>query len=105
MSSSSDHLVVDTGRLEKAGVQLAHIRSESDTVVRIAEAMHGSIAAPEAGLGIGQAVTAMAQAWSEGFALIGDELELLGGKVRDTAEVYVLVETTAIGTFTGHPAI
>jgi hypothetical protein len=103
--TAADNLHIDTGQTELAGVQLAHIRSESDAVVHTADSMHGSLAAPEAGLGIGTAVTALAQAWSEGFGQIGRELELLGAKVQQAAKVYVLVEDAAVATFAGHGAI
>jgi hypothetical protein len=103
--TSADNLHIDPAQTELAGLQLAHIRSESDAVVHTADSMHGSIPAPEAGVGIGAAVTAMARAWSEGFNQISTELELLGGKVQQAARVYVLVENAAVGTFSGHPAI
>jgi hypothetical protein len=103
--TAADVLHIDTGQTELAGVQLAHIRSESDAVVHTAESMRGSIPGTDAGLGIGAAVTDMAEAWSAGFDQIGHELELLGGKVQQAAKVYVLVEDTAVSTFTGHGAI
>jgi len=109
--SSPDRLEVDTVAMETAGLQLAGIRSESTTASELANAIIGSVAPPDAGLGIGDAVSAMGRAWAEGLGLIGDELAALGGKVQQGARVYQLVERSAIGTFppggspSGHPAI
>ena len=67
--SSPDRLEVDTVAMETAGLQLAGIRSESTTASELANAIIGSVAPPDAGLGIGDAVSAMGRAWAEGFVV------------------------------------
>jgi hypothetical protein len=108
--SSPDHLEVNTGNLVKAGSQLQNIQSDAKSVSETAQAMAGTIGAPEAGTGIGAAATEMATAWGQGFDLIGGELAALGGNVSQSAMVYEIVDNSAaqaIGAlmFTAQPAI
>ena len=96
---------MDTTALEQAGVQLGHIKLEADAAASAADSLVGLVGAPPAGIGIARSVNAAAEAWAEAFTLLGSELQELGTKVQQSATVYALVEKTATGYFTGHPAI
>jgi len=101
---TADTVQIDTSGTESVGTKISNLKSEATQLGGSFTNAYTALTSVECGESITPALLALSQSWNQGITLIGGELDQIGGRVNNAAQIYRAVETNIMHIFTALPS-